>query len=102
MNRAANEGFKFMANIDTLPLYGMQESSGSFRSVVAKAAGVQEDEGARRRPESVCAHTRALASARKNEFILARGWTISAACLVCSRAFWQRVSPAACRFLRIR
>lgn len=41
MNRAANEGFKFMANIDTLPLYGMQESSGSFRSVVAKAAGVR-------------------------------------------------------------
>ena len=32
MNRAANDGFKFMANIDTLPLYGMQESSGSFRS----------------------------------------------------------------------
>ena len=30
-----------MANIDTLPLYGMQESSGSFRSVVAKAAGVE-------------------------------------------------------------
>ena len=44
MNRAANDGFKFMANIDKLPLYGMQESSGSFRSVVAKAAGVQEDE----------------------------------------------------------
>lgn len=44
MNRAANDGFKLMANIDTLPLYGMQEASGSFRSVVAKAAGVQEDE----------------------------------------------------------
>ena len=44
MNRAANDGFKLMANVDTLPLYGMQEAAGSFRSVVAKAAGVQEDE----------------------------------------------------------
>ena len=44
MNRAANDGFKLMANVDTLPLYGMQESSNSFRSVVAEAAGVKEDE----------------------------------------------------------
>ena len=45
MNRAANDGFKFMANVDTLPLYG---DAGILRqlpdSVVAKAAGVQEDE----------------------------------------------------------
>ena len=70
MNRAANEGFKFMANIDTLPLYGMQESSGSFRSVVAKAAGVQEDE-VLGEDLSLYVRTRGTCLGAKNEFILA-------------------------------
>lgn len=70
MNRAANDGFKFMANIDTLPLYGMQESSGSFRSVVAKAAGVQEDE-VLGEDLSLYVRTRGTCLGAKNEFILA-------------------------------
>ena len=70
MNRAANEGFKFMANIDTLPLYGMQEASGSFRSVVAKAAGVQEDE-VLGEDLSLYVRTRGTCLGAKNEFILA-------------------------------
>ena len=70
MNRAANEGFKFMANIDTLPLYGMQESSGSFRSVVAKAASVQEDE-VLGEDLSLYVRTRGTCLGAKNEFILA-------------------------------
>ena len=70
MNRAANDGFKFMANIDTLPLYGMQEASGSFRSVVAKAAGVQEDE-VLGEDLSLYVRTRGTCLGAKNEFILA-------------------------------
>lgn len=70
MNRAANDGFKFMANVDTLPLYGMQESSGSFRSIVAKAAGVQEDE-VLGEDLSLYVRTRGTCLGAKNEFILA-------------------------------
>ena len=70
MNRAANDGFKLMANIDTLPLYGMQEASGSFRSVVAKAAGVQEDE-VLGEDLSLYVRTRGTCLGAKNEFILA-------------------------------
>ena len=36
MNRAANDGFKLMANVDTLPLYGMQEAAGSFLHAVER------------------------------------------------------------------
>lgn len=42
MNRAANDGFKLMANVDTLPLYGMQTDGKSLRALVAEAAGVGE------------------------------------------------------------
>ena len=70
MNRAANDGFKLMANVDTLPLYGMQEASGSFRSVVAKAAGVQEDE-VLGEDLSLYVRTRGTCLGAKNEFILA-------------------------------
>ena len=59
-----------MANIDTLPLYGMQEASGSFRSVVAKAAGVQEDE-VLGEDLSLYVRTRGTCLGAKNEFILA-------------------------------
>lgn len=70
MNRAANEGFKLMANVDTLPLYGMQEASGSFRSIAAKAAGVQEDE-VLGEDLSLYVRTRGTCFGSKNEFILA-------------------------------
>ena len=39
MNRAANEGFKFMANVDTLPLYGMQEVLGEDLSLYVRTRG---------------------------------------------------------------
>lgn len=70
MNRAANDGFKLMANVDTLPLYGMQEASGSFRSVAAKAAGVQEDE-VLGEDLSLYVRTRGTCFGAKNAFILA-------------------------------
>ena len=70
MNRAANDGFKLMANVDTLPLYGMQEASGSFRSVVAKAAGVQEDE-ILGEDLSLYVRTRGTVFGAKDEFVLA-------------------------------
>ena len=70
MNRAANDGFKLMANVDTLPLYGMQEASGSFRSIAAKAAGVQEDE-VLGEDLSLYVRTRGTCLGAKNEFILA-------------------------------
>ena len=70
MNRAANDGFKLMANVDTLPLYGMQEASGSFRSVVAAAAGVQEDE-ILGEDLSLYVRTRGTVFGAKDEFVLA-------------------------------
>lgn len=43
MNRDANNGVKLNEQIDMLPLYGMTEDSkGSFMSVIAKAANVDE------------------------------------------------------------
>ena len=59
-----------MANVDTLPLYGMQEASGSFRSIAAKAAGVQEDE-VLGEDLSLYVRTRGTCFGAKNEFILA-------------------------------
>ena len=70
MNRAANDGFKLMANVDTLPLYGMQEAAGSFRSVVAAAAGVQEDE-ILGEDLSLYVRTRGTVFGAKDEFVLA-------------------------------
>ncbi len=70
MNRAANDGFKLMANVDTLPLYGMQEASGSFRSVVAAAAGVKEDE-ILGEDLSLYVRTRGTVFGAKDEFLLA-------------------------------
>ena len=70
MNRAANDGFKLMANVDTLPLYGMQEAAGSFRSVVAAAAGVQEDE-ILGEDLSLYVRTRGTVFGAKDEFLLA-------------------------------
>lgn len=42
MNRAANDGMKYLANVDTLPLYGGADAEGSLMALVAQAAGVKE------------------------------------------------------------
>lgn len=42
MNRDANNGMKYQANIDTLPLIGSENASGKLMQEVAKAAGVCE------------------------------------------------------------
>ena len=70
MNRAANDGFKLMPNVDTLPLFGMQESAGSFRAIVAEAAGVKADE-ILGEDLSLYVRTRGSVFGAKNEFILA-------------------------------
>lgn len=44
MNRAANEGMAYKANVDTVPLFGDENSKGKFMSLVAKSAGVKENE----------------------------------------------------------
>ena len=43
MNRDANNGMKYMANVDTLPLYGSEKSAGGFMAEVAGAAGVEKE-----------------------------------------------------------
>ena len=43
MNREINDGFKYNAQTDLLPLYGGIESRGSFMKLIAKEAGVRED-----------------------------------------------------------
>ena len=44
MNRSANDNAKFQANIDTMPLFGGENTAGSFRMLVAQAAGVNADD----------------------------------------------------------
>ena len=42
MNRAANDGVKLLANVDTYPLFGGADAKGSFLKLAAEAAGVEE------------------------------------------------------------
>ncbi len=42
MNRNANDGMAYKANIDTVPLYGDENAKGTFMTLVALAAGVEE------------------------------------------------------------
>ncbi len=44
MNREANDGMKYNAQQDLLPLYGGIEAKGTFMKTVAEAAGVSEEE----------------------------------------------------------
>lgn len=44
MNRAANDGMKYAANVDTVPLFGDENAKDKFTSLIADAAGVKEDE----------------------------------------------------------
>lgn len=44
MNRAANDGMKYMANVDTIPLFGDENAKGKFTALVAESAGVAESE----------------------------------------------------------
>ncbi len=43
MNRAANDGVKLMANVDTLPLYGGKDAAGSLMPLIAGAAGAKQE-----------------------------------------------------------
>ena len=42
MNRQVNDGYHFNAQVDMLPLYGGADAKGSFFSLIAEAAGVEE------------------------------------------------------------
>ena len=43
MNREVNNGFKYNAQVDLMPLYGDITAKGSFRRLIADACGVVED-----------------------------------------------------------
>lgn len=42
LNREANNGVKYMANIDTIPLYGTEEVKGTLGDMIGELAGVPE------------------------------------------------------------
>ena len=42
MNREANDGYKYNAQVDMLPLFGDETAKGAFGKIVAEAAGVEE------------------------------------------------------------
>jgi len=42
MNREVNDGFKYNAAVDTMPLYGSIADKDTFRATIAEAAGVPE------------------------------------------------------------
>jgi len=44
MNRTANDGFKYDPKCDMVPLMGLSESKGSFRSIIAQAANCAEED----------------------------------------------------------
>ena len=44
MDRSANDGRKYLANVDTLPLLGGEDALGSLRTLLAEAAGVCEED----------------------------------------------------------
>ena len=44
MNRELNDGFKYKPNVDLPPLYGLGNSAGTFRNLVANCAGVREED----------------------------------------------------------
>ena len=70
MNRAANDGVKLLANVDTLPLWGMQDDAGGFRARVAAAAGV-EPSAILGEDLSLYVRARGCTFGAKQEFILA-------------------------------
>ena len=43
MNRNANDGMKYQANVDTYPLFGDETAAGTFMDTVAAAAGVEKE-----------------------------------------------------------
>lgn len=43
MNREANDGFKYNAQVDMLPLFGDETAEGKFWEIIAGAAGVPKD-----------------------------------------------------------
>lgn len=44
MNRTANDGFVFKANVDMVPLLGDETAKSSFRKIIADAAEVKEED----------------------------------------------------------
>lgn len=43
MNREVNDGYKYNAQVDMLPLYGGMSAKGTFMKSIAEAAGVEEE-----------------------------------------------------------
>jgi len=43
MNREVNNGYKYNAQVDLMPLYGDINAKGSFRKLIAEACGIEED-----------------------------------------------------------
>ena len=43
MNREVNNGFKYNAQVDLMPLYGDITAKGSFRKLIAEECGIEED-----------------------------------------------------------
>ena len=43
MNREVNNGYKYNAQVDMMPLYGDITAKGSFRKLIAEACGIEED-----------------------------------------------------------
>ena len=44
MNRQVNDGYKYNAQKDTLPIFGSLEAKGSFMTLMAEAAGVKAED----------------------------------------------------------
>lgn len=97
MNRTANDGMKYLANIDTLPLLGGKDSGGIL-PIVAKAADVAENDILGSDLFLYCrGEGRCLARTRSTSFLPSS--TISSAPAAASRASLRRkraeISPSA-------
>ncbi len=44
MNREINDGFKYNAQVDMMPLFGSESAKGGYKKLIAEAAGVSEED----------------------------------------------------------
>lgn len=96
MNRNANDGMKYQANVDTVPLFSAEDPDAAILSMAAEAAGV--------RPEDVLGqdlflYCRAAARCWASTASTSSppSWTIWPAPGAAPRASWPPATAAACR-----
>lgn len=86
MDHSVNEGKKFAANVDTIPLFGTAEAAGALAKEIAAAAGAEENDIVDGDLFVYC-RTRGCRFGAKDEFILSPKLDDLSCVWSCTRAF---------------